>query len=723
MMDIPSDLVEQIGRGDGVLFVGAGLSMGAGLPGWTELLEPLANSINLPSHLRADPLKVAQYYELKCKRHALISHIQAQTDSTGRKPTDNHRKLARLGIRTWVTTNYDDLLEQTLRESNEYFRKVVRDQDLPYTSADAVTLVKLHGDREQPDTIIITKQDYDTFSNRFPRVRDKLASLLIEKTFLFVGYGINDPDFNQIHAGITFDLRKHQRMAYAVLFDCDEFTLSDLHSRNIHVLNIQTGEQANYSERLGALLDDLIHQVDQAREQKARMVHRLVAAQQRIYHNLPHPDYGRFIGLEKEVDILLRELRPHPAGPWQVINIYGIGGVGKTTLALEVAWRFVRDYQSLQPADRFDAIVWATAQEKKLMSPVITPRARFCRNISDVFDVIARTLEREDIINTGLEEKEILIRQLLSKRRTLLILDNLEAINDPRLRDFLHEPPNPSKIMITSRFKFDVFLGTSLRLSGMTREECFALIEQECGREAQNRLVLTRTQQEELFKHTGGIPLAVVWSIGLGTNERDTELILHRLKEPDSDLFRFCFDYPMDIVRDNQAAHSLLMALALFPTDTSRSTLGVVTGLDQDRATLARALGNLEKLSLVSCQGDRYSMLPLTRTYALAEAQKYPEFRESILGRWQLGRDAEVRRIDRLWSEATNALADKLYPDFVSICHELVQSLAMMWGTPTIDDYSFQSAVLVGFSIETRSAFPGLNFPSEMPLEVSPISF
>ena len=31
--DIPRELVEQFARGNGVIFVGAGLSMGAGLPG------------------------------------------------------------------------------------------------------------------------------------------------------------------------------------------------------------------------------------------------------------------------------------------------------------------------------------------------------------------------------------------------------------------------------------------------------------------------------------------------------------------------------------------------------------------------------------------------------------------------------------------------------------------------------------------------------------------
>ena len=40
-MDVPGDLVDQIARGKGVVFVGAGLSQGAGLPGWPALLRQM----------------------------------------------------------------------------------------------------------------------------------------------------------------------------------------------------------------------------------------------------------------------------------------------------------------------------------------------------------------------------------------------------------------------------------------------------------------------------------------------------------------------------------------------------------------------------------------------------------------------------------------------------------------------------------------------------------
>lgn len=269
-MKIPQELVDSIVRGNAVLFVGAGFSIEAGLPGRNELLDPLAENIGLPVQLRANPLRVAQHYQNKLGRQSLIRHILEQINSTDKKPTENHRRLTRLGIRTWVTTNYDILLEQTLREIDERYSKVVSDQDLPYISSDSTTLVKLHGDCEQPGTLVITQQDYETYFRRYPRVKEKLSGLLVDKTFFFIGYSINDPDFNQIQAEVAFDLKQHQRSAYAVLFDIDEFSLSDLRTRNIHVLNISTSNQVTRAQQLGTLLDELTDAVNKSRQHRVQ---------------------------------------------------------------------------------------------------------------------------------------------------------------------------------------------------------------------------------------------------------------------------------------------------------------------------------------------------------------------------------------------------------------------------------------------------------------------
>jgi hypothetical protein len=44
-MYIPYELLVQLCKGDVVLFIGAGLSISVGLPGWAALIRPLAQSI------------------------------------------------------------------------------------------------------------------------------------------------------------------------------------------------------------------------------------------------------------------------------------------------------------------------------------------------------------------------------------------------------------------------------------------------------------------------------------------------------------------------------------------------------------------------------------------------------------------------------------------------------------------------------------------------------
>jgi hypothetical protein len=56
------------------------------------------------------------------------------------------------------------------------------------TADDPVQLLKVHGDINFPDRIIFTEKDYDTFIARYPLFVTYLASLLITRTALFIGY-------------------------------------------------------------------------------------------------------------------------------------------------------------------------------------------------------------------------------------------------------------------------------------------------------------------------------------------------------------------------------------------------------------------------------------------------------------------------------------------------------------------------------------------------------
>lgn len=118
----------------------------------------------------------------------------------------------------------------------------------------------------------------------------------------------------------------------------------------------------------------------------------------RPYHNLPQPDYARFVGREREWAWLRQRLAPQDRA-WQMA-LTGIGGVGKSALALAIAHDYRTRYHDLPPDERFEAIIWVSGKQE-----VLTPEGKEAaglpgltfRTLQDIYTAIAQTLEREDI--------------------------------------------------------------------------------------------------------------------------------------------------------------------------------------------------------------------------------------------------------------------------------------------------------------------------------------
>lgn len=163
-------------------------------------------------------------------------------------------------------------------------------------------------------------------------------------------------------------------------------------------------------------------------------------------HNLPIPDFDEtgFIGRQKDVDRLLELC----LGTYPVITIHGEGGLGKTALALKVA------YEILDREDcPFDAIAWSTSKTQQLTTQEIR---RIEGAISDSLNMFQEVSDFLAGSNSQDPLEEVLT--YLQEFRILLIVDNLETILDERVRNFLSRLTNTkSKVIITSRISVGAY--------------------------------------------------------------------------------------------------------------------------------------------------------------------------------------------------------------------------------------------------------------------------
>jgi LuxR family transcriptional regulator, glucitol operon activator len=182
-----------------------------------------------------------------------------------------------------------------------------------------------------------------------------------------------------------------------------------------------------------------------------------------IRHNLPPADFEEtgFLGRKGQRRELLRALK----GPWPVISILGDGGLGKTALALQVAYDLMDDSEC-----PFEAIVWTSAKNATLTTSEILRVESAIEDSLGLFRGAASELGGEEALKNPVQE-------LLDYLRTfpiLLILDNLETVIDDRIRDFLRQLPHGSKVLITSR----IGVGTEnpFKLSPLSTAEAARLI-------------------------------------------------------------------------------------------------------------------------------------------------------------------------------------------------------------------------------------------------------
>ena len=115
-------------QSDTVLFIGSGISTWSGIPSWTEAVEELAQFLKAagvnPDLVRAEAekgelIQAASYGLDRMTKPQIGEFIRSLCRCGSARPEEIHRKIVNLGPRYYITTNYDNLIEQSLRKWHE----------------------------------------------------------------------------------------------------------------------------------------------------------------------------------------------------------------------------------------------------------------------------------------------------------------------------------------------------------------------------------------------------------------------------------------------------------------------------------------------------------------------------------------------------------------------------------------------------------------------------
>lgn len=260
---VPRPLLDDIVAGRCIPIIGAGFSLNAKtkldkkMPLWEELGKEIANL--LPDYQYSTPLDSLSAYSHEYSRVNLIERIVELLQVDSAQPGKVHNAFCELPFDIVCTTNFDFLLEKAynIKSPFTYCRPIINQEQLTLSSSKAwISLIKLHGDLDHPERLIVTEDDYDTFIDKYPILATYLANLLITRTPLFIGYSLEDPDFRQIWQVIGNRLGKMRRTAYVLTAGKNPSKEARYERRGVKAVNL-TEDHEKYEAVLIRFFEEL----------------------------------------------------------------------------------------------------------------------------------------------------------------------------------------------------------------------------------------------------------------------------------------------------------------------------------------------------------------------------------------------------------------------------------------------------------------------------------
>jgi hypothetical protein len=317
--------------------------------------------------------------------------------------------------------------------------------------------------------------------------------------------------------------------------------------------------------------------------------------------NLPnrHPNFvGRREELKKVIDALASRA-------W-IITIDGMGGIGKTTLALEATHLCKQRDANYPNVPEFTGYIWTSARDRHDFS------------LADVVREVLYVLSpfEANMKQLGLPEQLSLAIRALATEPRLLIIDNFETVKDESLHRFLRDQlPNPSKVLITSRHHLQT--GEKVvTIGGLEEEDAIQLLKLEAA-----RLNIAISDQDItrlliIAQKSFGIPLVLRWAMESVYNGKSLEWVVESLEDATAeDIFDYIFKLSLSTL--DIETRNIFRSMALLPT---WGRIETIAAMNPHTAAIQERVGRLVSLSLLD---DNRKLVKSDRRYQLPSFARY----------------------------------------------------------------------------------------------------
>ena len=533
-------LVERFAHGNGTVFVGAGISLGARLPSWAKLMEPLRNDLRNEVSAGASYLDIAELYETKHSRGVLIQYLKDRLGDVRFQLTQTHELIVSLPVQRIYTTNFDNLLEQAARKRQINRNVIVNASHIGLSDTSTLSIVKLHGDLEDADSLVISARDYHSYFDRNPAVADLLKVELQTHTVLFLGYSFSDPNFGMILGKVAAQSGSVRPLLYSLQLRPKPLAVQALRARGVNVIAINAAPGSS--------------EADEAIESWLRCFRKALIRYDRRKTSGPPAMDGmrcRFPAPQfPHTNFHANARRRIEAGlqsDFRVLVVKGEAGVGKTMLVAEAIADYVQSTGVISISDAFEQVIWVACDDQQttghnvlehILDTIAIALDAFA--ITEAHDVPSSDAGRRQRTERDREEqdrekysselrlksKRARVNQLLQEHKVIVVLEDLkpDAADVKAWLENAGPYANPkSRVVVTSRDA--VVTGFVVEVDRLNQKDAVKMV-----RECAGAMMLRRKMKDgidhlavDLGYETRGNPQAIRMAVGLinGTGKVD----------------------------------------------------------------------------------------------------------------------------------------------------------------------------------------------------------